>query len=60
MENYLKNPLRQVVCMVDAIYAYKKKICILKHKDSKNLLDGKNKFIFKYRHRNRFKYRVEW
>ena len=33
----------------------RKKNCILKYKDTKNLLNKRNELIFKFRHRNTFK-----
>ena len=39
--------------MADASYTFKKK-CILKYKDRTNLLNGRNEFIFKCLHENKF------
>ena len=33
----------------------RRKNCILKYKNTKNLLNKRNDLIFKYRHRNKFK-----
>ena len=50
----LNNPHWEVVYIVNAIYAEKKK-CILKYKESKNLLDTRNEFISEYAHKNKYK-----